>query len=44
MRRERNEWDSEVPKARATDSPALKSVRQAVGAVGDIVDQSEQAA
>jgi hypothetical protein len=44
MRRERNEWGSEIPKARATDSPALKSARQAVAAVKDIVDHSEQAA
>lgn len=44
MQRERNEWDSEIPKARATDSSSLKSVRQAVCAVGDIVDQSDQAA
>jgi hypothetical protein len=44
MRRERNEWGSEIPKARATDSPALKSTRQAVAAVKDIVDHSEQAA
>lgn len=44
MRRERNEWDSEIPKARATDSPALKSARQTVGAIRDIVDQSDQAA
>jgi hypothetical protein len=44
MRRERNDWGSEIPKARATDSPALKAVRQAVGAARDIVDHSEQAA
>jgi hypothetical protein len=44
MRRERNEWGSEIPKARATDSPTLKSARQAVAAVKDIVDHSEQAA
>jgi hypothetical protein len=44
MRRERNEWDSAIPRARATDSPTLKAVRQAVGAARDIVDQSEQAA
>jgi hypothetical protein len=44
MRRERNDWGSEIPKARATDSSALKAARQAVGAVKDIVDQSEQAA
>jgi hypothetical protein len=44
MRRERNEWGSEIPKARATDSPALGSARQAVAAVKVIVDHSEQAA
>jgi hypothetical protein len=44
MRRERNEWDSEIPKTRATDSSALKSARQAVGAIRDIVDHSDQAA
>lgn len=44
MRRERNEWASEIPKARATDSPALKAARQVVVAVKDIVDHSEQAA
>jgi hypothetical protein len=44
MRRERNEWGSEIPKARATDSPALRSARQAVAAVRDVVDHSEQAA
>ena len=44
MRRERSEWGSEIPKARATDSPALKAARQAVAGVKDIVDHSEQAA
>jgi hypothetical protein len=44
MRRERNEWGSEIPKARATDSPELKAVRQAVVSVKEIVDHSEQAA
>ena len=44
MRRERNEWGSEIPKARATDSPALKAARQAVAGVKEIVDHSEQAA
>ena len=44
MRRERNEWGSEIPKARTTDSPALKAARQAVAAVKGIVDHSEQAA
>jgi hypothetical protein len=44
MRRERNDWDSEIPKPRATDSVALKAVRQAVSAATDVVDHSEQAA
>jgi len=44
MRRERNEWGSEIPKARATDSPSLKAARQAVVAAKEIVDHSEQAA
>ena len=44
MRRERNEWGSEIPKSRASDSPALKGARQAVLGVKEIVDQSEQAA
>ena len=44
MRRERNEWGSEIPKARSTDSPALKAARQAIAGVKDIVDHSEQAA
>ena len=44
MRRERNEWDSGVPKARTPDSNALKAVRQAVAAATDVVDQSEQVA
>lgn len=44
MRRERNEWGSEIPKARATDSPSLKAARQAIVAAKEIVDHSEQAA
>lgn len=45
MKRERNEWGSEIPKPRATDSSALKAVRQAVVAASkEIVDHSEQAA
>jgi hypothetical protein len=44
MRRERNEWDSGVPKARTLDSNALKVVRQAVAAATEVVDQSEQVA
>jgi hypothetical protein len=44
MRRERNEWGSEIPKPRTTDSPALKAARQAVAAAKDVVDHSEQAA
>jgi len=45
MKRERNEWGSEIPKSRAADSPALKAVRQAVAAASkEIVDHSEQAA
>jgi len=45
MKRERNDWGSEIPKSRATDSPALKAVRQAVAAASkEIVDHSEQAA
>lgn len=44
MERERNEWGDEIPKARAADSAALKSVRQAMAAAKDMVDRSEQAA
>ena len=45
MRRERNEWGSEIPKPRTPDSDALKAVRQAVAAANnDVVDQSEQVA
>jgi hypothetical protein len=44
MQRERNEWGSEIPKARATDSNDLKGVRQAVAAAKEIVDHAEQAA
>lgn len=44
MRRERNEWGSEIPKGRSPDSNALKTVRQAVAAATDVVDQSEQVA
>jgi hypothetical protein len=44
MRRDRNEWDSGVPKARTPDSTALKAVRQAVAAATEVVDQSEQVA
>ena len=44
MRRERNDWGSEIPKARAADSPGLKAVRQAVTGIKEIVDHSEQAA
>jgi hypothetical protein len=45
MRRERNEWGSEIPKSRTPDSAALKAVRQTVAAANDdVVDQSEQAA
>jgi hypothetical protein len=42
MRCERTEWGSEIPKARAADSEALRAVRQDVAAAGDLVEQSEQ--
>ena len=44
MQRERQEWGSEVPKARATDSDTLTAVRQAVAAANEMVDRTEQAA
>jgi hypothetical protein len=44
MRRERREWGSEIPKARTTDSDALKTVRQAVATAKEMVDYAEQAA
>ena len=45
MRRERNEWGSEIPNPRTPDSNALKAARQAVAAANDdVVDQSEQVA
>jgi uncharacterized coiled-coil DUF342 family protein len=44
MRRERNEWGSEIAKARATDSDTLKAVRQAFAAAKEMVDRTEQAA
>jgi len=44
MQRERQEWGSEIPKARATDSGALKAVRQAIAATKEMVDRNEQAA
>jgi hypothetical protein len=44
MQRERQEWGSEIPRARATDSDALNAVRQAVAASKEMVDRTEQAA
>jgi len=44
MQREREEWASEIPKARTTDSDALNAVRQAVAAAKEMVDRAEQAA
>lgn len=44
MQRERQEWGTEIPKARAADSDALKAVRQAVAAAKEMVDRTEQAA
>jgi len=44
MRRERKEWGDEIPRPRATDSPTLKNVRQAIAAAKDMVDQSEETA
>ena len=44
MQRERHDWGSEIPKSRAMDSRELALVRQAMGATGEIVDHSEQAA
>jgi len=44
MQRERQEWGSEIPKARGTDSDALKAVRLTVTAAKQMVDRTEQAA
>ena len=44
MQRERDDWGSEIPKSRPTDSRELAVVRQAMAATEEIVDHSEQAA
>jgi hypothetical protein len=42
MRRERGDWGSEIPAARAADSAALRAVRQEFASLQGMADHSEQ--
>ena len=44
IRRDRTEWGSEIPPSRAQNSESLESVRQAIAAAGEMVDEFEQPA